>query len=214
MSVFIEEEGRLGNFLYQVEVMMMHWFSWMLLLAKCEVPYKATHKFLEGLKYENDEVILQLPRGIQGATKASSTKTQTFDTQENNTNWALQNHPKRNPNYVIAEAKTKTPPKLINDPTQFDINARIQWRKNIRDHAKNWVQSQTSTPLPLLTTHSLRLTKIVFVSTLVCKVDFCSMKEFVRCDVNHILPFVMIPCVFCLEKSWYKIWCKLYGCLD
>ena len=151
---------------------------------------------------------------VQGATKASSTKTQTFDTQENNTNWALQNHPKRNPNYVIAEAKTKTPPKLINDPTQFDINARIQWRKNIRDHAKNWVQSQTSTPLPLLTTHSLRLTKIVFVSTLVCKVDFCSMNEFVRCDVNHILPFVMIPCVFCLEKSWYKIWCKLYGCLD
>ena len=37
-------------------------------------PYKATHKFPEGLKYENDEVILQLPRGIQGATKASTSR--------------------------------------------------------------------------------------------------------------------------------------------
>ena len=104
-------------------------------------PYKATHKFPEGLKYENDEVILQLPRGgIQGATKASTsrfgaTKTPNFWHSRKQHKLSTPNHPKRNPNYVIAKAKTKTPPKLINDPTQFD---NFYWRKNSMKKEYSW----------------------------------------------------------------------------
>ena len=213
---FHREEGRLSNFLYQVEVMMMHWFSWMLLLAKYEAlqGHPQIPRRSKVWKWWSDTAI----------TSRHSRCNQSLIHQNPNF-WhsrkqhklSTPNHPKRNPNYVIAKAKTKTPPKLINDPTQFD---NFYWRKNSMKKEYSWPCEKLSLisnvhPLAIID-HPLYLILKSFLSVhLYVKWTFTWRNSW---DVNHnpfYDSFEFAPSsVFCLEKTWYKIWCKLYGCLD